>query len=195
MFFYLFIPGCRGLCRHAWALVVVCRFHCSAFSCCEAWALGHVGFSSCGSGSVVVVHGLGCPIACGIFMDQGLNPCLLILASEFLTTGSPGKSQRFFLSMSHQEAELRSGTLALLWIIPPLNRYRNVCNCVGLLDTLVLPDSMVWCSEQINNSWQDTSFNLPSVVVCVKNSKYVKILSRCFRFKYKTQVGSRFRSF
>ena len=114
MFFYLFISGCRGLCRHAWALVVVCRFHCSAFSCCEAWALGHVGFSSCGSGSVVVVHGLGCPIACGIFMDQGLNPCLLILASEFLTTGSPGKSQRFFLSMSHQEAELRSGTLALL---------------------------------------------------------------------------------
>ena len=24
-------------------------------------------------GSVVVVHGLSCPVACGIFLDQGLN--------------------------------------------------------------------------------------------------------------------------
>ena len=28
-------------------------------------------------GSVVVVHGLSCPAACGIFPDQGLNPCTL----------------------------------------------------------------------------------------------------------------------
>ena len=35
---------------------------------------------SCGSqvtGSVVVVHGLSCSAACGIFLDQGWNPCLL----------------------------------------------------------------------------------------------------------------------
>ena len=29
------------------------------------------------SGSIVVVHGLSCSTACGIFLDQGSNPCLL----------------------------------------------------------------------------------------------------------------------
>ena len=29
------------------------------------------------AGSVVVAHGLSCSVACGIFPDQGLNPCLL----------------------------------------------------------------------------------------------------------------------
>ena len=29
------------------------------------------------SGSVAVAHWLSCPMACGIFLDQGLNPCLL----------------------------------------------------------------------------------------------------------------------
>ena len=28
-------------------------------------------------GSVVVTHGLSCPVACGIFPDQGWNLCLL----------------------------------------------------------------------------------------------------------------------
>ena len=28
-------------------------------------------------GSVVVIHRLSCPLACGIFLDQGLNPCPL----------------------------------------------------------------------------------------------------------------------
>ena len=29
------------------------------------------------AGSAVVVHGLSCPAACGIFPDQGLSLCLL----------------------------------------------------------------------------------------------------------------------
>ena len=29
------------------------------------------------TGSVVVVHGLSCSVACGIVPDQGANPCLL----------------------------------------------------------------------------------------------------------------------
>ena len=39
----------------------------------------HVGFRSCSTqvGSVVVVHRLSCSTACGIFLDQGLNLCLL----------------------------------------------------------------------------------------------------------------------
>ena len=40
------------------------------------------GFSSCGSwaksaGSIVVAHGPSCSVACGIFLDQGSNPCPL----------------------------------------------------------------------------------------------------------------------
>ena len=33
-------------------------------------------------GSVVVVLGLSCPAACGIFPDQGLNPCPLYWQAE-----------------------------------------------------------------------------------------------------------------
>ena len=42
----------------------------SGFSCCGAWALGT-------RASVVVVHGLSCSAACGIFPNQGSNPCPL----------------------------------------------------------------------------------------------------------------------
>ena len=60
-------------------------FHCNGFSCCGAKALG------C-SGSVVVVHKLNCPVACGIFPDQGSNLCPLQLAGGFLTTLPRGTS-------------------------------------------------------------------------------------------------------
>ena len=43
--------------------------HCSGFSC-GARALGV-------QASVVVAHGLSCSAACGIFPDQGSNPCPL----------------------------------------------------------------------------------------------------------------------
>ena len=65
-------------------------------------------FQSTGSrsvGSVVVVRGLSCPKACGIFLEQGLSLCPLqrppgksakFLMSELVTTGSidEGSSQR-----------------------------------------------------------------------------------------------------
>ena len=50
-----------------------------AFSCCGAWAL------ECG-GSVVVAHGLRCSSACGIFLDQGWNPCPLHCILNHWTT-------------------------------------------------------------------------------------------------------------
>jgi len=34
-------------------------------------------------GSIVVAHTLGCSTACGIFPDQGLNPCLLHWQADF----------------------------------------------------------------------------------------------------------------
>ena len=37
-----------------------------------------VGFSSCGArGLVLMAHGLSCSAACGIFPEQGSNPCSL----------------------------------------------------------------------------------------------------------------------
>ena len=52
--------------------------HCGGFSCCGALVLGSQAsvFAAPGlqsSGSVVVVHGLSCPAACGhvVFPDQG----------------------------------------------------------------------------------------------------------------------------
>ena len=56
--------------------------HCSGF-CCGVWALGMqaslvVARGLQSAGSVVVVHGLSCSMACGIFLDQGSNPCLSI---------------------------------------------------------------------------------------------------------------------
>ena len=53
-----------------------------AVASCGAWALGHAGFSSCSSWTLehrlkVVIQGLSCSAACGIFMDQGSNPCFL----------------------------------------------------------------------------------------------------------------------
>ena len=44
--------------------------HCSGFSCCRVWALGH-------TGSVAVAHGLSCSAAFEIFLKQESNQCPL----------------------------------------------------------------------------------------------------------------------
>ena len=82
MFIYLFIFGCLGplLLRAGFSLAVASRgyssLRCVGFSL--RWLLllrstgsRRTGFSSCGAG------GLSCSVACGIFLDQGLNPCPL----------------------------------------------------------------------------------------------------------------------
>ena len=43
------------------------------------------------AGSVIVAHGPSCSTACGIFPDQGSNPCPPALAGRFSTTAPPGK--------------------------------------------------------------------------------------------------------
>ena len=76
--------------------------HCGGFSCCGARALGTQASvvvahglsssgsqalerrpSSCGAGSVVVAYGLSGSAACGIFPDQGSNPCPLHWQADF----------------------------------------------------------------------------------------------------------------
>ena len=79
--------------------------HCRGFSCCGAQALGYAGFSSYGSGalgtgSLAVAHWLGCSKACGIFPDQGLNPCLLHWQADSLPLSHQGKPSTSILSLA-----------------------------------------------------------------------------------------------
>ena len=71
--FYLFIFGCVGssLLRTGFSLVV----ESGGFSL--SWLLLLRSTGSRRSGSVVVAHGLSRSAACGIFLDQGSNPCPL----------------------------------------------------------------------------------------------------------------------
>ena len=48
-------------------------------------------------GSVVVVHGLSCSTACGIFLDQGLNPCLLQWQKDSLSLSYQGNPRSWFV--------------------------------------------------------------------------------------------------
>ena len=63
-FFYLFWLYWVFVAVHVWVP------HCSDFSCCGAQTLGP-------EGSAAVVPKFSCPMAGGIFPDQGLNLCLL----------------------------------------------------------------------------------------------------------------------
>ena len=45
------------------------------------------------SGSIVVTHGLSCSEACGVFPDQGLNPCLLNWQVNFLPLSHQGSPE------------------------------------------------------------------------------------------------------
>ena len=65
--------------------------HCGSFSCCGARTLGCVALVIAALGlystaSVVVVHRLSCSKACGIFLDQGSNPCPLHWQEDFECT-------------------------------------------------------------------------------------------------------------
>ena len=60
--------------------------HRSYFSCCGAQVLGK-------RASVVVVHRLSCPVACGIFPDQESNLLSPALAGGFQSTAPPAKPQ------------------------------------------------------------------------------------------------------
>ena len=65
----------------------------------------HAGFGSCGSWALKrrlssAAHGLSCSVACGIFLDQGLNPCPLHLwqiLNHCTTKEAPDQLIFFFL--------------------------------------------------------------------------------------------------
>ena len=94
-----------SLAVNKWGLISSCSTqasHCGCFSYCSVWALenrvsvavvqGSVavvpGLES--TGSIVVAYGLSCPKGCGIFPDQGSNPCLLHWQADSLPLGHQG---------------------------------------------------------------------------------------------------------
>ena len=99
--FFFFFHGCIGssfLCE-GFLLVVASRGHSS--SLCAGLSLSRpLLLRSTGSrhtGSVIVAHGPSCSVACGIFPDQGSNPCPLHWQADsqpLRHQGSPG----FFLN-------------------------------------------------------------------------------------------------
>ena len=87
---------------------------CNGFSCCGARALGQTGsvavipgLQSTGSG--VVVHGLSCSMACGIFPEQGLNLCLLHRQVDYLPLNhqeSPPPILFIFFKLCHMACKI-----------------------------------------------------------------------------------------
>ena len=120
---FFFSPGCaRSLLLHGlssnfgvWGLLCILGVQasrCCGFSCCRARALGCTGFSSCdtwaqqlglpalSTASAVGLHWLRCSGACGIFLDQGLNLCLLHQQTDSLPPSHQASPAQFFIIRS-----------------------------------------------------------------------------------------------
>ena len=100
-----FICGCAGssLPRGLFSSCGVQTSPCGGFSCCQAWALGLWASIAVvprlqSTGSVVVVSGLSCSAACGIFWDQGWDPCLLHWQSDCSPLSYQGSSEAIVLT-------------------------------------------------------------------------------------------------
>ena len=76
-------------------------FYCSGFSYCGPWTPGSVD-------SAAVEHGLSCSVACGIFPDQGLNPCPLHWHVDSQPLDHQGSPFILFLVPPCSPQELRS---------------------------------------------------------------------------------------
>ena len=87
-----FLPLCLqqgGASCGAWAS------HCRGFSCCRAWALGQMAYSH--YSSQALEHRLcSCSKACGIFPDQGSNPCPLYWKEDSLPLSHQGSTNILF---------------------------------------------------------------------------------------------------
>ena len=95
--------------------------HCSGFSCCRACAsrahrpqqLGHMGSVVAAvvpglqsTSSTVVAHGLSCSETCGVFPDQGSNPCLLHWQAETLPLSHQGSPAIILVVLSPSQCLL-----------------------------------------------------------------------------------------
>ena len=65
--------------------------HCGGFSFCKAWALGHTGFSSCGTWAQQLWHTDLVAHGTWDILGSGIESVSLALAGGFFTTEPPGK--------------------------------------------------------------------------------------------------------
>ena len=101
---YLFL-AVLGLCCFAWdfsscfeqGLLVVHRLLIATASRCRAQALGTQASVLQHADSVVVFQGLSCSAACGIFLEQGPNPCPLHWQADSLPVSHQGSPRRTVL--------------------------------------------------------------------------------------------------
>ena len=63
--------------------------------------------SSRRAGSVVVAHGLSCSAACGIFPDQGSNPCPLHWQADSQPLRHQGRPKRLLLIKDNQISQVK----------------------------------------------------------------------------------------
>ena len=103
---------CVGFSLRWWLLVRSLGFRARGLGSCDSWALN--------TGSVVVAHGLSCSAACGIFLDQELNSCLLHWQADSLplsqVSGYQGSLVLYFQSFE-ELSECFSGTsLVVQWL-------------------------------------------------------------------------------
>ena len=105
LFTYIWLHG-AFLVAHVLSLLVECRLLIVAASLWRAWALEHVGSSSCGSQALEYKLS-----SCGTLAQlphgmwnlprPGIKPVSPALAGRFLTTGPPAKSHGFLPWHSH----------------------------------------------------------------------------------------------
>ena len=112
------------------------------------WHLGSVvavpGLQS--SGSTVVAHGLSCSSGCGIFLDQGLNLCLL-----------PWQANS--LPLSHQGSPGFQCYNRVIWGLWYSIRSNSHCLWVLLLASLVYLDRL-FCFDECVESFRIRQFTL-----------------------------------
>ena len=66
------------------------------------------------AGSVVVAHGLSCSAACGIFPDQGSNPCLLHWQADSQPLRHQGSPKQSYLDLMQQGISLESNLRSVI---------------------------------------------------------------------------------
>ena len=60
-------------------------------------------------GLVIVAHGISCSVACGIFPDQGLNPCPLHWQADSLPLSHQGSPQTCISDKCPGDADAAGG--------------------------------------------------------------------------------------
>ena len=81
--------------------------------------------------SLVAEHRLICSVACGIFLDQGSNPCPLHWPGGFFTTGPPGKPGFFLMYRVHMiQGELTDSWLDFIYDFDPAFLHLTLCQLI-----------------------------------------------------------------